>query len=127
MTSPLEKVNLKEKFSQIPDFWNPRVVGEMEGQQVKLAKFQGAFDWHFHEHEDELFLVVQGTLRMGLRDPEERELLLETGEFLIVPKGVYHRPASGTEEAWVMMFEPSTTLNTGNIKNERTRTELERL
>ncbi|GGJ53714.1 cupin domain-containing protein [Deinococcus roseus] len=125
--TPLKKVNLQEKFSQISDHWNPRVVGEWSGQQVKLAKFKGQFDWHFHENEDEVFLVVRGVMRMGLRDPDEREVLVEEGEFLIVPKGVHHCPAAHTEETWVMMLEPATTLNTGNLQNERTRNTLEHL
>ncbi|AWN23705.1 mannose-6-phosphate isomerase [Deinococcus irradiatisoli] len=128
MTTPsLQKVSLADKFAAIPDYWNPRVVGEVSGHQVKLAKFQGEFDWHHHEHEDELFLVVRGELVLGLRDPDERELRLSEGELIVVPRGVSHRPAAGTPETWVMMFEPGSTLNTGNLRNERTRTELERL
>ena len=124
---PLRKVNLAEKFNLFHDAWNPRVVGELGDQLVKLAKFQGEFVWHQHEHEDELFLVVRGTLRMGLRDPLERELLVSEGEFVIVPRGVEHRPAAEGDEAWIMMLEPRTTLNTGNVRDERTRDHLERL
>lgn len=123
----LEKVNLDEKFSLFDDAWNPRVVGELEGQLVKLAKFRGEFEWHFHEKEDELFLVVRGAMLMGLRDPDERELIVGEGEFLIVPRGVQHRPAAAGEETWVMLLEPASTLNTGNVRSERTREELERL
>lgn len=126
MGEPLTKVNLEEKFSLFEDAWKPYVVGELGVQQVKLAKFRGDFDWHFHEHEDELFLVVKGVLRMGLRDPEERDVEVQVGEFLIVPRGVEHRPAGG-DEAWILMLEPSTTLNTGNLQNERTVAQPDRL
>ncbi len=125
--SNIQKVSLAEKFAAISDFWNPRVVGEVSGHQVKLAKFQGEFDWHHHEQEDELFLVVRGELSLGLRDPDEREVRLSEGELLIVPRGTPHRPAAVTPETWVMMLEPGSTLNTGNLNNERTRAELERL
>ncbi|GAB3535078.1 cupin domain-containing protein [Pontibacter brevis] len=120
----LEKVNLTEKFSQINDHWNPRIAGELNGQQVKLAKFLGPFEWHHHEHEDEFFLVIKGQFEMHLRD---KVVTLNPGEFLIVPKGVEHRPVAN-EEAEVLMFEPASTVNTGNLENsERTRTNLERL
>ena len=120
----LEKVNLAEKFNQITDYWNPRIAGELNGQQVKLAKFQGPFEWHHHEHEDEFFLVVKGQFEMHLRD---KVVTLNPGEFLIVPRGVEHRPVAN-EEAEVLMFEPASTVNTGNLQNsERTRTNLERL
>ncbi|ULH16506.1 cupin domain-containing protein [Deinococcus sp. KNUC1210] len=125
--NPLQKVTLPEKFAAIPDFWNPRIVGEVGEQYVKLARIQGVFDWHQHAQEDELFFVVRGQLRMGLRDPHERFMLLEEGELLIVPHGTEHRPEAVGEETWIMMIEPKTTLNTGNLKNERTREELERL
>ncbi len=120
---PMEKVNLREKMSLIEDHWNPRVAGELNGQQVKLVKFQGPFDWHHHDHEDELFLVVKGRFRMELRD---RNIDLEEGEFLIVPRGVEHRPVAD-EEVQVLLFEPASTLNTGNIESERTRRELQRI
>ncbi|MFD3000713.1 cupin domain-containing protein [Pontibacter toksunensis] len=120
----LEKVNLAEKFDQINDYWNPRIAGELNGQQVKLAKFQGPFEWHHHEHEDEFFLVVKGQFEMHLRD---KVVTLQPGEFLIVPRGVEHRPVAN-EEAEVLMFEPASTVNTGNLENsERTRKNLERL
>lgn len=120
----LEKVNLAEKFNQINDYWNPRIAGELNGQQVKLAKFKGPFEWHHHEHEDEFFLVVKGQFEMHLRD---KVVTLQPGEFLIVPRGVEHRPVAN-EEAEVLMFEPASTVNTGNLENsERTRTNLERL
>jgi len=112
----MEKVNLAEKFALIHDHWNPRVAGELNGQQVKLVKFQGAFAWHHHEREDELFLVVKGRFRMEFRD---RSVLLDEGEFLIVPRGVEHRPVAD-EDVQVLLFEPATTLNTGNVRDERT-------
>lgn len=124
MTRKIEKVNLAEKFDLIPDHWNPRIAGELNGQQVKLAKFKGAFDWHHHEQEDELFLVVKGSFEMEFRD---KTITLHPGEFLIVPRGVEHRPVA-QEEAEVLLFEPATTVNTGNLTDsERTRTNLERL
>jgi mannose-6-phosphate isomerase-like protein (cupin superfamily) len=119
----LEKVNLARKFAAFSEHWSPRVVGELNRQQVKLAKLLGTFDWHHHEEEDELFLVVKGTLTLRLRD---RDMVLNEGEFFIVPRGVEHQPVA-EEEAHVLLFEPATTLNTGNLRNERTRTELERL
>ena len=124
MNQKIEKVNLAEKFALIPDHWNPRIAGDLNGQQVKLAKFKGAFDWHHHEHEDELFLVVKGSFAMEFRD---RTITLHPGEFLIVPRGVEHRPVA-QDEAEVLLFEPASTLNTGNLADsERTRTNLERL
>jgi mannose-6-phosphate isomerase-like protein (cupin superfamily) len=99
------------------------VVGELNGQQVKLVKFQGEFVWHHHDHEDELFLVVAGSFRMEFRD---RTVNLSTGEFLIVPRGVEHRPVA-EEEVQVMLFEPATTLNTGDVRSERTMEHLQRL
>ncbi len=123
MAQQIDKVNLQDKFNQIQDFWNPRIAGELNGQQVKLAKFKGPFIWHHHEHEDEFFLVVKGTFNMEFRD---KTVTLQPGEFLIVPRGVEHRPVAN-EEAEVLMFEPASTLNTGNVENERTRKDLERL
>lgn len=119
----MEKVNLGEKLALFSEHWSPRVAGELNGQQVKLVKFQGAFTWHHHEHEDELFLVVKGRFRMELRD---RSIDLEEGEFLIVPRGVEHRPVAD-EEVHVLLFEPVTTLNTGNVEDERTLRELQRV
>ena len=112
----MQKVNLAEKFSQFDDYWNPRIAGELNAQYVKLVKFKGEFVWHHHEKEDEMFLVVKGRFRMEYRDRVE---WLEEGEFIIVPKGVEHRPVAD-EEVDVILFEPSTTLNTGNVVNERT-------
>jgi mannose-6-phosphate isomerase-like protein (cupin superfamily) len=119
----MEKVNIRQKLSQFDDHWSPKIVGELNGQYVKLVKFQGEFVWHHHEHEDEMFLVMKGRFRMEYRD---RHVWLEEGEFLIVPRGVEHRPVA-EEEAHVLLFEPATTLNTGNVVNERTIQELERL
>lgn len=119
----MEKVNLAEKLSRFQEHWQPKIVGELNGQQVKLVKFQGEFVWHKHDHEDELFLVVKGRFRMEFR---ERQVWLEAGEFLIVPRGVEHRPVA-EEEAHVLLFEPASTLNTGNVRNERTVERLERI
>jgi mannose-6-phosphate isomerase-like protein (cupin superfamily) len=119
----MDKVNLREKLGLFTEHWKPKVVGELNGQQVKLVKFRGPFVWHHHEHEDELFLVVRGRFRMEFRD---RQVELGEGEFLIVPRGVEHRPVAD-EEAHVLLFEPATTLNTGNVRNERTVAELERI
>jgi mannose-6-phosphate isomerase-like protein (cupin superfamily) len=119
----MDKVNLREKFACFTEPWKPKIVGELNGQQVKLVKFQGSFVWHHHEHEDELFLVVKGRFRMEFRD---RHVWLEEGEFLIVPRGVEHRPVAD-EEAHVLLFEPASTLNTGNVQNERTVAHLDRI
>jgi mannose-6-phosphate isomerase-like protein (cupin superfamily) len=112
----MEKVNLAEKFSHITETWSPRIAGALNGQYVKLAKLQGEFVWHLHEQEDELFLVVRGRLVMRFRD---RDIHLEEGEFLVVPRGVEHQPVAA-EEVQVLLFEPMSTLNTGNVRNELT-------
>ena len=117
----MNKVNLAETFARFSDQWSPKIVGELNGQQVKLVRFQGEFVWHHHEAEDEMFLVIDGRFRMEFRD---RHVWLEKGEFLIVPRGVEHRPVA-EEEALVLLFEPATTLNTGNVRNERTREKLD--
>jgi mannose-6-phosphate isomerase-like protein (cupin superfamily) len=119
----VEKVNVREKLAQFADHWSPKVVGELNGQHVKLVKFVGEFVWHTHDHEDELFLVVHGRFRMEFLD---RHVWLEAGEFLIVPRGVEHRPVAD-EEVHVLLFEPATTLNTGDVRNERTVDHLDRL
>jgi mannose-6-phosphate isomerase-like protein (cupin superfamily) len=116
----IEKVNLTDKFSQITDFWNPRIAGALNGQQVKLAKFKGDFIWHTHDNEDEFFLVVKGSFTMCLRD---KEVVLNEGDFIIIPKGVEHKP-SAAEEVQVLLFEPANTLNTGNQVNELTKEHL---
>lgn len=110
------KVNLKDKFSLFKDQWSPKIVGELNGQFVKLAKVEGSFDWHTHEEEDELFLVVKGSLTIKMR---ESDVTLEEGEFFIVPKGVEHKPVA-EHEAWILLFEPKNTAHTGNVQNERT-------
>ena len=117
----MQKVSLKDKLAAFQDHWSPRIVGELNGQHVKLVKFQGDFVWHHHDHEDELFLVVQGAFRMEYRDASGSEQSLEigTGEFVIVPRGMEHRPCA-PEEVHVLLFEPAGTLNTGNIRNDRT-------
>jgi mannose-6-phosphate isomerase-like protein (cupin superfamily) len=119
----MEKVNLAEKLSRFTDHWHPRVVGALNGQHVKLAKFKGTFPWHHHTHEDELFLVVRGRFEMHFRD---RIVALEEGEFLIVPCGVEHRPVA-EEEAAVLLFEPAGTRNTGNVNDAHTVPDPERL
>jgi mannose-6-phosphate isomerase-like protein (cupin superfamily) len=119
----MDKVNISEKFARFTEQWKPKIVGELNGQQVKLVKFKGPFVWHQHDNEDELFLVVKGRFRMEFRD---RLVWLEEGEFLIVPRGVEHRPVA-EEEAHVLLFEPASTLNTGNVRNERTVADLERI
>lgn len=112
----MDKVNLTQKLSLFHDHWRPRIVGELNGQHVKLVKFQGPFTWHHHDNEDEMFFVVKGRFRMEFRD---RHVWLEEGEFLIVPRGVEHRPVA-EEEAQVLLFEPATTLNTGNVRGDLT-------
>jgi mannose-6-phosphate isomerase-like protein (cupin superfamily) len=118
-----EKVNLAHKFSLFSDHWSPKIAGELNDSYVKLVKLQGEFVWHHHETEDELFLVVKGRLRIHFRD---HHVDLEENELLIVPKGVEHKPEAETE-AWVLLLEPKTTLNTGNVQNERTVAELGRI
>jgi mannose-6-phosphate isomerase-like protein (cupin superfamily) len=119
----LDKVNLAAKLAMIHERFKPHVVGELNGQQVKLVKALGPFVWHHHETEDELFLVVRGRFRMEFRD---RHVWVEEGEFLVVPHGVEHRPVAD-EEVAILLFEPASTLNTGNVVNERTVAELPRL
>ena len=116
----MEKVNLAEKFSVFNDYFNPRIVGELNGQQVKLVKFQGEFIWHHHDKEDELFYVVKGSFDMHFRD---KTITVNAGEFLIVPGGVEHKPVA-EQEVSIMLFEPAATLNTGNVMNEKTVTDL---
>jgi mannose-6-phosphate isomerase-like protein (cupin superfamily) len=116
-------VNIGEKFRKIEDYWNPRLIGELNDFAVKAVKLKGEFIWHHHEVEDELFLVIRGTLRMRFQD---HEALVREGEFLIVPHGVEHQPVAD-EEVHVILLEPKTTLNTGTVTNERTVHELERI
>ncbi len=119
----MEKVNLQEKFSKLRDYWSPKIVGEVNDSYVKLVKIKDEFIWHHHENEDELFFVAEGRLRMRFRD---HEVVVGPGEFLIVPRGVDHLPMSEVE-THILLFEPKTTLNTGNVRNERTVAELERI
>jgi mannose-6-phosphate isomerase-like protein (cupin superfamily) len=112
----MDKINLAEKLSLFSEHWSPRIVSELNGQHVKIVKLRGEFVWHHHEAEDELFLVLKGRLRMQFQD---REVLLGEGELLVVPRGVEHRPVAD-EEVHVLLFEPASTLNTGNVRNERT-------
>jgi mannose-6-phosphate isomerase-like protein (cupin superfamily) len=119
----MDKVNLAEKLSYFTDHWNPRLIGELNGQHVKLAKLQGDFVWHHHENADELFLVLEGRLVIQLHD---RDITLEPGELFIVPKGVEHKPVADAE-VQVLLFEPAGTLNTGNVTNEHTVHDLERI
>lgn len=119
----MDKVNISEKLSRISDHWNPRVIGELNGQHVKAVKLKGEFIWHHHDHEDELFLVIKGTLKMAFR---EKTVDVHPGEFIIVPRMVEHKPiAEGEVE--ILLFEPASTLNTGNVENERTRKQLEKI
>ena len=141
----MKKINLSEKLSLFNDYWNPRIVGELNGQQVKLVKFKGPFTWHHHENEDELFLVLKGRFRMEYRDSDAgsadhksgsdakreapnqlRAVWVEEGEMIIVPRGTEHRPVAD-EEAHVLLFEPASILNTGNVRNEFTVATLDRL
>src|SRR5690606_34763721 len=119
----MEKVNLEQKLSLFSDHWSPKIVGELNGQHVKLAKLKGTFVWHQHDNEDELFFVIKGSLKMEYRN---KTVVVNENEFLIVPKGVEHRPVAD-EEVSVMLFEPSTTLNTGNTENELTKHSLDRI
>lgn len=119
----MRPINLAAKLDAFADPWNPRIIAELNGQHVKLAKLQGEFVWHHHEREDELFLVLRGTLRMQFRDGE---VSIGTGECIVVPRGVEHRPVAD-EEVHVLLFEPASTLNTGNVRSARTRDTLEHL
>ena len=128
----MNKINLHEKLSLIRDHWNPRILAELNGQYVKLVKFKGPFTWHHHEAEDEMFLVVTGRFRMEFREPsddssepgKQRDVWLEEGEFIVVPRGVEHRPVA-EEEAEVLLFEPASTLNTGNVRDDFTVSKLD--
>jgi len=119
----MDKVSLKEKLASFSDYWNPRIVGELNGQHVKLVKFKGDFVWHKHDTEDEMFMVVKGRFKIEFRD---KTVELHEGEFIIVPKGVEHKPIA-EEEVEIMLFEPNTTLNTGNTRGELTKDTLEKI
>ncbi len=118
----MDKVNIADKLSLFDEHWHPKIVGELNGQHVKLAKLEGEFFWHQHDHEDELFLVIKGSLEIKLRD---RDVTVNEGEFFIVPRGVEHKPVAA-REAHVLLFEPASTVNTGQVRNART-VEPERL
>lgn len=118
-----DKVNLERKFASFEETYSPKIVGELNGQLVKLVKFEGPFTWHHHEGEDELFLVTKGRIKILFRD---KEVTLEEGEFCIVPRGVEHKPVAD-EVAHVLLFEPASTLNTGNVENDFTVRNLDRL
>jgi len=117
----MNKINIKDKLSLFHDYWNPRIVAELNGQHVKLAKLQGEFIWHKHDNEDEMFLVIEGQLKMEFRD---KTITINENEFIVVPRGVEHRPIADKEVS-IMLFEPSTTINTGDTKNNLTRENLE--
>lgn len=119
----MEKVNVKEKLGLFDDYWNPRIIGELNGQHVKAVKRKGEFVWHHHDQEDELFLVIKGKLRMEFRD---KAVEVNEGEFIIVPRSVEHKPVA-EDEVHLLLFEPANTLNTGNIVDEKTRKYLERI
>src|SRR6478672_13927952 len=119
----MHKINIAEKFSQIHEYWKPYIAAELNGQHVKLDKLKGEFVFHHHENEDEMFLVVKGRFRMEFRD---RHVWIEEGEFIVVPRGVEHRPVA-EEEVHLVLFEPATTLNTGNVRDERTVERLDRI
>ena len=119
----LDKINLAEKFARITEYWKPYIAGELNGQLVKLDKLKGEFVWHHHQNEDEMFLVVKGRFRIEFRD---KTVWLEEGEFIVVPRGVEHKPVAD-EEAWIVLFEPASTLNTGNVDNQFTLRELEKV
>ena len=119
----MKKVNIDEKLNTFSDYWNPRIIGDLNGQFVKAVKLKGEFVWHHHDVEDEMFLIIKGTLRMEFRDRVEE---VNEGEFIIVPRGVEHRPVAN-EEVHLLLFEPASTLNTGNVENEKTRKTLEKI
>lgn len=119
----IQKVNLEQKLSLFQEFYSPKIIGEVNESAIKLVKLQGEFVWHHHEHEDELFLVVKGQLVMELR---AGKIVLDPGELVIIPKGVEHKPVAH-EETHILLVEPKTTLNTGNVVNERTVEQLEKI
>lgn len=124
----MPKVNIAEKFAKINEYWKPYIGAELNGQFVKFDKLKGEFVFHHHDNEDELFLVVKGRFRMEFRDRQGqiKEEWIEEGEFIVVPRGVEHKPVA-EEECWILLFEPASTLNTGNVEDERTLHELERV
>ncbi|HWR17395.1 MAG TPA: cupin domain-containing protein [Terriglobales bacterium] len=123
----MEKVNIAQKLSLFSDYYSPKVVGELNDAHVKLVKVKGEFVWHHHDREDEMFFIIKGSLRMKYFDGDnERETVVNEGEFIIVPRGVEHKPVAD-DEVHIMLLEPKSTLNTGNVKNERTVEELQRI
>ncbi len=120
----MKTINLQEKYHKINEHWSPKIIGELNGQYVKLAKISGEFIWHSHENEDELFMVIKGTLFMDFRDRTE---VVKQGEIIIVPRGVEHRPRTKNEEVQIMLFEPASTINTGAQENEFTKNNLEKI
>ena len=119
----MDKVSLSEKFDLVTEYWSPRVVGDLNGQHVKIAKFKGEFIWHRHDAEDEMFLVIRGRLAIQLRD---KTVVLTEGEMFVVPRGVEHKPVA-EEEVHALLFEPASTVNTGNVRNEKTIVNPERI
>jgi len=119
----MDKVNVAEKFNHVREYWKPYIVAELNGQQVKLVRLKGEFIWHHHDNEEEMFLVMKGRFRIEFSD---RHMWLEEGEFIVVPRGVEHRPVA-EEEAHILLFEPASTFNTGNVRDERTLERLERI
>ena len=124
----MQKINLAEKFASFSDYYQPRIAAELNGQMVKLVKFDSPFVWHHHDHEDEMFLVVKGRFKMEFKeqDGRERHEWIEEGEFIVMPRGTEHRPVA-EQECWIVLFEPASTLNTGNVTNERTVAKLQHL
>ena len=122
MNQSVKEINIAEKFSLFDEHWTPKIVGELNGQYVKFAKGKDELIWHSHEHEDELFLVVKGTLIMDFRD---KTTYTKEGEILIIPRGVEHRPRTNGEEVWILLFEPKDTKHTGDVEHEKTVTDLE--
>jgi mannose-6-phosphate isomerase-like protein (cupin superfamily) len=119
----MDKVNIAEKLSLFGEHWQPKIVGELNGQYIKLVKFKGSFVWHHHDDEDEMFLVIKGRFRMEFKNGSQ---WIEEGEFIIIPRGIEHKPVAD-EEAQVLLFEPASTLNTGNVRDELTHSQLERI
>lgn len=123
----INKVNIATTFATISEYWEPKIGGDINDAQLKFAKFSGTFNWHHHEKEDELFLVVKGTLKMKLRPEDGGDIVVNEGEYVIVPKGTEHCPEAVTPEVHCILLEPRSTLNTGNVVNERTRSELKKI
>lgn len=123
----IKKVNIATAFTTISEYWAPKIGGDINDSQLKLAKFSGTFNWHHHENEDELFLVVKGALRMKLHPEDGGDIVVNEGEYVIVPKGVEHCPEAISEEVHCLLLEPRSTLNTGNVVNDRTRSTLQRI